>query len=390
MVIVWHRGKAKIKRLLGNVSPETCTVHESTCTAHTSTFTAHESTYRVPYEIVEMIIAHLAHDLGTLKACSLTCRSWHTIVVPLLHYTFTFWWEGPVVSTEPESLSDLHEQGLLDLFTKIRVDSLDAEHSRFAPQAFSHGDLRHFSAFTNVHTLELRHVAIGLFVPDAELYFGHLSPTLRSITLIDSHCHPLQLSNFLSLFPNLDDIKIRNMSPWRFRITTPDTELVPLSAPKLRGRLALHDFNLAETWTDLVATCGGLRFRYMDLFGSAGCAPILLEACAETLETLRLCMGNDLAGKKLCMTPYLSLHRSELTEATSLVCLIRSIGAQGPPISTSTVLARLHLSRNPPPYHRQGGVLDDHIPRVLRARRRPHGRFDGPFILGSQPFQYVA
>jgi hypothetical protein len=61
MRIVWRRGKANINRLLGNAPSETRTAHKSTC--------------RLPYEVVEMIIAHIARDLDTLKACSLTCRS---------------------------------------------------------------------------------------------------------------------------------------------------------------------------------------------------------------------------------------------------------------------------------------------------------------------------
>jgi len=61
MVMVWHRGKAKIIRILGS------TVLRARATD--------ESTPPLPYKIVEMIIAHFAHDLRTIKACSLICRS---------------------------------------------------------------------------------------------------------------------------------------------------------------------------------------------------------------------------------------------------------------------------------------------------------------------------
>ena len=383
LVTVWRQGKSKIKHLLSNASPETRTAHESTCTAR-------ESTCRVPYEIVEMIIAHTAHNLNTLKACSLTCRSWHTAAAPLLNYAFAFRWRGPVVITKPESLPKLHKQGLLDLFTTIRVDSFDGEFARFTPQAFSHRGLYHFSAFTKVHTLELRHVAIGLFVPGAELYFGHLSPTLRSITLIDSHCHPPQLSHFLSLFPNLDDVEIRNTSRWVAGTTAPDTELVPLSAPKLRGRLILHGFDLAETWTDLIALCGGLRFHYMDLLKSAKCAPILLEACAGTLETLRLHTRDVPPGKQFCTLPHWFHYGFELTEDISRFRPFRSIGAQSPPVSTNRGLVGSFLASKPPEYHHQGGLLDDHIPRVLRARCRPCGQCYDVFTRGSHAVRDIA
>ena len=38
---------------------------------------------------------------------------------------------------------------------------------------------------------------------------------------------------------------------------------------------------------DMIALFGGLRFRHMDLF-RVTCVPLLLDACTESLETLRL------------------------------------------------------------------------------------------------------
>ena len=37
---------------------------------------------------------------------------------------------------------------------------------------------------------------------------------------------------------------------------------------------------------EMISLFGGLRFRQMDLFG-VKCVQLLLDACAETLETLR-------------------------------------------------------------------------------------------------------
>ena len=50
----------------------------------------------------------------------------------------------------------------------------------------------------------------------------------------------------------------------------------------------LREFDSVESWTSLIASCGGLRFRYMDLWKVGGCASVLFEVCAETLETLGL------------------------------------------------------------------------------------------------------
>ena len=267
MVTLWHRGKAKIDRLLGGAAPETSTAHESTCC--------------VPYEIVEKIIAHLIHDHSALRACSLTCRSWHAVAVPHIYCTLAF---GS--GTRLKILSKLHKRGLIPFVNEIHVYHPRAKRGWFAPKAFSPRDLYYFSALANVHTLHLQYTKIHHFIPGVERYFGHFSQTLQSIFLSSPQCTPRQLSHFLSLFSNLDNINILgDCTP--VRIPTPDTQLVPFSVPKLQGQLTLYNFQSVETWTHLISP-GGLRFCHLDLAGSTDCAPVLLEACAETLETLEL------------------------------------------------------------------------------------------------------
>jgi len=288
MVIIWRRAKAKVDRLLGNAPPDMRTARESTCP--------------LPYEIVEMIIAHLTHNLEALKACSLTCHSWYIVAVPHLHHTLRL---GPdrhgVTRNRLKPLSKLHELGLTSLVREIRVRQFYGSRPWFVPEEFSRRDLRYFSAFTNIQTLQLGELEIYRFIPGIERYFEHFSPTLRSITLNYPRCTPRQLSHFLSLFSNLDNIEIRGVFTPPSSTTVPDTELVPFSAPNLQGRLMLREFGLVGTWTHLIASCGGLRFRYMDLRWVAGCAPILWEACAETLETLRFYATDWSIGKRFNM-----------------------------------------------------------------------------------------
>jgi len=279
VVTIWRQSRAKANRLLGNSPPEIPTVHEPT--------------YHIPYDIVEMIFAHLTHNLGDLKACSLTCRSWYTAAVPHLHHTITLTGGGPDVGrSQLKPLSKLHELGLMPLVKEIRVERWPGTCCWFLPLTFSHLDLLHFSALTNVHTLKLQDMEIYRFIAGLDIHFGHFSQTLRSVTLYDPSCTPRQLSHFLSLFSNLDNVGIRNThkdvsntSP--SNATAHNTGLVPFSAPRLGGRLALYNSPWVGTWAHL-ALFGGLRFRHMDLRGSTSCAPVLFKACAETLESLRL------------------------------------------------------------------------------------------------------
>jgi len=253
---------------------------------HTTYRSSHP--FPLPYDILETITAHL-HDLRALKACSLICRSWYIAAAPHLHYTLTFTGDNPEIGRRQlEPLSKLHELGLIHLVKTIWVKQ--GSNTRwFAPGAFSDLDLRNFSAFTNVHTLKLQNVGICDFIPGAERYFGPFSQALRSIILYDPRCTPRQLSYFLSLFSNLDNIGIRNTCTPELLITaTSEMEPVPFSALKLRGRLALQTFWWPEMWKHLITSNSDLRFRRMVLRGSTSCAPILFEACAETLETLQL------------------------------------------------------------------------------------------------------
>ena len=285
-VMVWHRGKAKINRLLGNAPPGVPTVYESTC--------------RLPHEIVEMAIAHLIGDRDALRACSLTCRSWHATVVPYIYHTLLLGEKQPGARFgKLWPLSKIHKKCLTHLVKEIRVRQRNGRPGWFLPRAFSSSDLRYFSAFSSVQTLKTQRFNISRFIPGIERYFEQFSPTLRSISLSEPKCHPppsQQLPYFLSLFPNLDDINISNPQEHYVRTDPiPSEELVPFSAPKLRGELTLYAFYLDETWTYLISACGGLRFRYMELCMDIGCAPILLGACAETLETLRFSVTNDLS-----------------------------------------------------------------------------------------------
>jgi len=245
---------------------------------------------RPPYEIVEAITAHITRNLDTLKACSLICRTWYLAAVPHLHRTLILSDMKPDKShAKLKPLPKLHELDLTTFVKEIQVWQGSNE-DWFIPQAFSPNDLSYFSAFANVESLVLRNMDISRFIPDIQRYFEHFAPMLQSITLHTPHCTPRQLSHFLSIFSNLDDVHIH--FPERpFNTSAPDTKLIPLSSPKLRGRLELSGFRWVETWTDLIASCDGLRFRHVDLHHPTGCAPILLGACAETLETLQFLVG---------------------------------------------------------------------------------------------------
>lgn len=278
-MMAWYRSKAKISRLLHDASSKACTKHEATC--------------RLPFEIVEMIIINLTHDLGALKMCSLTCRSWYTIAIPHIHHTLVL--KDKMFDTAHHKfkpLAKMHKLGLTPHVKEIRVGQLAGPYGWFGPDAFSGDDLFYFSTFSNVHTLRIQGFNIDRFMPTIRRHFRQFLPTLRSISLYFPTCSaPRHLSYFLSLFPNLDNIEIRQFLTSNVQIS--NTRLFLPPAPKLRGQLTLHDFLSPEIWTYLISISGGLRFRGMVLRKVGTCASILLEACAETLERLRIYLTDD-------------------------------------------------------------------------------------------------
>jgi len=224
--------------------------------------TACESTHPIPYEITKMIIAHLIHDVPALKACSLTCRSWYIITTPHIHRTLIL--GRGITHGGLKLLSKLQGLSLIPLVQEIRVERSRQTGDWFAPRAFGRCSLHYFSVFTSVYTLELQRVDIYCFFPHIKHYFRQFSQSLRSIILSELCCTPRQLLHFLSIFPNLDNIKVFGMLTDVPRTTATDAIPIPFSTQKLRGLLALGGFSDIENRVHPIPSCSGLRFRHKE------------------------------------------------------------------------------------------------------------------------------
>ena len=96
---VWYTIQVGIRRMYsGGTSPE------------------NSPATRLPLEVVETIIAHLAHDVHGLRACTLTCSSWYIAAVPHLHRALPIGPRSRIQTFEwPSSPLHTHTAGLLPL-----------------------------------------------------------------------------------------------------------------------------------------------------------------------------------------------------------------------------------------------------------------------------------
>lgn len=243
---------------------------------------------RLPQELMEMILSHLVYDKRTLLACSMACCSWYIVTVSHLHHSLTtnnVEHQSPRKYVWPRPLEKSHKLGLLPLIKQFRVRI--GSGYKFGPEQLNGRTLHYFSALVNLQELGIDFLQVSRFMPNLQQYFGHFSPTLRFLALKEPDGSPRQIIYFIGLFPNLQDLKLQYNFPRRGLEVAVDTALIPLSTPPLQGWLTLISFTTRDLMKEMIALFGGLRFHHMDLF-KVNCMQLLFEACAETLETIRL------------------------------------------------------------------------------------------------------
>ena len=285
---LWYRTKAIITRPFGYV--------EETSTARPSPIA------KLPQELVETIISCFIYDKPSLLACSMTCYSWYMVAVHYLHHSLTTDDKRPLYGLTtrdfwPRPLRKSYKLGLLPLVKRFRI--------RFDPFSWGTGfasdqlgwrTMRYLSALANLQELGIDFLQLSSFIPNIQRYFGHFFPTLRFLALQNPRGSCRQILYFVGFFPNLQDLKISYHEPEDEWDSAADATLVPLSIPPLRGWLTLTCVARENLVKDMILLFGGLRFRHMDLF-RVKCTRLLLDACAETLETVRL-YPTDLYGEE--------------------------------------------------------------------------------------------
>ena len=247
-----------------------------------------------------MVVAYLIYDMCSLQACSLTCYSLYIAAVPHLHRALTVDTNSYVYGLQARPPTDffsqwfnrilhMNELDLLPFVKKLRICRTFSDYGReFYPELASYSLLDKFSALSNVRELSIEYLDISTFTQRPQPLFRHFLPTVQSLALTTPKGSHRQIIYFIGLFQHLEDLELSLRYPeLKQEHSVDDLTLIPHSVPPLRGRLKMLYTNKVGFLADMISLFGGLRFRSMDLCRVDG-MQLLLGACADTLETLRL------------------------------------------------------------------------------------------------------
>ena len=268
----WYRSRARIQRMRSGRpfldNPPTGPSHFS----------------RLPLEIIEKIIAYLAHNMGSLRACSFTCYFLYIAAVPHLHRPL-------IIGSEyrnlkyiwPNPIRRMHKLGLLPLVEELKI-RIDHPTTVVSQQLFKPRILRQFMAFTNVQDLQLGYLDIPSFMPGIRQCFGPFLPTVKSLTLVSPRGSYQQVIFFIGSFQHLEDLMLHDDTS-----CTPgkDSALIPPFVPPLQGRLVVWCLRKEGFLRDMVRSFGGIKFSKMDIYDVAETGRFL-GACSKTLRSLQL------------------------------------------------------------------------------------------------------
>ena len=239
---------------------------------------------RLPLEIIQSIIDHLAFDTHSLHACSLTCYSLYIAAVPHLHHHLIigsqyrdkkFLW--------PKPIRHMHKLGLLPLVKELTIHH-DPPSIGVSQRLFDSKILRQFMAFTNVQDLQIGCLDIPSFMPRIRRCFGCFLPTVTSLTLASPKGSHQQLIFFIGSFQHLEDLMLEDDTSCT---SETGSALIPPFVPPLRGRLVAWGLRKAGLFRDMIDSFGGIKFGELDIFDVAE-TQLLLSACSDTLWSLQL------------------------------------------------------------------------------------------------------
>lgn len=181
----------------------------------------------------------------------------------------------------PKPLQELNEGDLLLLVRCFKIKPC------FNLKNFGEHNIQHFSALKNLQELEIDHLQLSSFMPNIKGYFDHF-PKLKTLILGEPKATCWEILYFVGLFQTLQDLRLCNFDCTEEDETEDCLSLIPPLIPPLQHlvleRIKGEKFvdGMIKVYKMLDIRCMGLQWVQLE------CIQWLLDACAGTLETLRL------------------------------------------------------------------------------------------------------
>ena len=256
----------------------------------------------LPPEIVDHII-DLTGDHKTLQACSLVAKSW--VARSRMH----LFQEIRLLSHRPwQKVMPVGPTSPAIYTRTLTLAQRDTLQGKWINTDNLYLFFSHLHDFKNVENLIFDGWESSRFlVGGLKKYFGHFGAHLRSLELGGEGMSPDYFLIFLGLFPNLEDLSVKEP------IKRGEASVAPALSPKLSGRLTIRVYtaNLFPTICKFP-----LRFREICLQEHEYDYQELINACAKTLVGFRAMSLHS--GKWRFEIPSSRLNSSQITEnATS-------------------------------------------------------------------------
>ena len=239
-----------------------------------------QDTIHVPIEIIDEIVDYL-QDKRSLLNCALTSKSWasscrrHIFRDLELDYWSPFERWCKSICATPNG-------------PHIHTRTLKINDEEFGSTPF----LQHFNLFSNLRSLTINpsfrgRVLETISLPDT---FGHLTDTLRSLSLLGVCCSPQTLMSLVTLFPHLENLELDHIS---LSIDGPKLPSHALERRTLKGSLTVLD-NVPHNYKQFYPLLAehDLQYREMGVSGvdwllDSPCNTCLVK-CSEQLESLSI------------------------------------------------------------------------------------------------------
>ena len=228
-------------------------------------------------------------------SCSESCKALFCSARPLLHRTLCLSTgnsidrhrSSPLNRAQFDNLRLAGQAQVLEYTTRLII-RLGTD---FVPENLR-PYLRYFRAMRGITSLEIYLLDTAGFLPAFEEYFGHIVPTLRSLTLIGVRDPIQNFFHFISRFPQLQDLDLMQFSLARHNpsqsCTSPQIQTPPLNG-SLRFRGTYPSIEFIQS---LVNVPGGIHFRSVEM-GDARKFPLqtIIDACSNTVESITFWTG---------------------------------------------------------------------------------------------------